>query len=88
LPDVEGLETVDHRTIVTVGGRGEDDEHQADVSLTKTWVLEPGDTRKLAFRHAESTLGWGLHCSGDVVVLLKVVVLCVRTERLKEGPVV
>lgn len=79
LPDIEGLKTVDHGTIVSVGGRGEDDEHQADVSLTKTWVLEPGDTWELAFRHAEGSLGWSLHCGGVVVVVIKVVVWCVMS---------
>jgi len=61
LPDIEGLETVDHRSIVSVGGRGQDDEHQADVSPSETWISEPGDCGKLSVRKAEGASGWCVH---------------------------
>ena len=48
LPWRQCLETVHHRSIVTVGGRCEDDEAQADVSLSHGRVLVPCNARELA----------------------------------------
>ena len=62
LPNLERLETVDHGSIVTVGGRGEHDEAQADVSPPERRVLVPGLGRELAAGEAEGTLGGSLHC--------------------------
>lgn len=72
LPDLERLETVDHGSIVTVGGRGEHDEAQADVGLPQRRVLVPGDSRELTPGEAEGTLGRGLHCV-DVGVVVTIV---------------
>ena len=65
LPDGEGLETVDHGSIVAVGSRGQNDEAQADVGPTKTSILVPGPLWELAPSKAESALGWCLHCGSS-----------------------
>jgi hypothetical protein len=61
LPDFERLEAVHHRTIVTIGGTGDNDEHQADVVSPQTSVSKPVDLGELASRKAEVTFSWGLH---------------------------
>lgn len=70
LPHGERLQTVDHGAIVTVGGRGQDDEAQADVSPPERRVLVPGHSWELTPSKAESALGWGLHRGGSVVVAI------------------
>jgi hypothetical protein len=61
LPDLERLETVHHRTIVTIGGTGDNDEHQTDVVSPQTGVSKPVDLGELASRKTEVAFGWCLH---------------------------
>jgi hypothetical protein len=60
-PDIEGLEAVHHGTIVTIGGTGDDDEHQTDVVSSQTRVSKPVDLGELASRKTEVAFGCGLH---------------------------
>jgi hypothetical protein len=61
LPNCEGLKTIHHRPIVTVGGTGDNDEHQTDVVSPQTRVSKPVDLGELASRKTEVAFGWGLH---------------------------
>lgn len=61
LPDMKRLETVHHGSIVTVGGTGDHDEHQADVSPSQTRVSKPIDLWELLSRKTEVAFGCGLH---------------------------
>lgn len=61
LPDLQGLETVHHRTIVTIGGTGDDNEHQADVVSSQSRISKPVDLGKFATRQAVVALSCGLH---------------------------
>ena len=62
LPDVQRLETVDHGTVISVGGGSKNNERQADVSLAKSRVFVPGHRWELTPSKAECALRWGLHC--------------------------
>lgn len=43
LPRGHALERVDDRAVITVGGRCEDDEHQAQIRLPQGRILVPSD---------------------------------------------
>lgn len=47
IPSIDGLETVHHRSIETIGGRDQNDGTEKEVKLSELWELGPGDERKL-----------------------------------------
>lgn len=63
LPWRKSLKTVDHGTIVTVGGTGENDEAQTDVGLPKARVGVPSHLGEFTSGKAEVTFSSSLHCS-------------------------
>lgn len=56
MPLWQSLETVHHRSIVTVGSRSEHSEHQTDVKLSQVRVFVPGDSGELLSTDLEGLL--------------------------------
>jgi hypothetical protein len=78
LPDFKRLETVHHRTIVTIGGTGDDDEHQTDIVSPQTRVSKPVDLGEFTSRKAEVAFGRGLHFD---CLLCEERLLCIKREK-------
>lgn len=66
LPVDEGLETVHHRTVETIGGRHENDGREEEVELSKTRFLPPSNLWKLASTKDVTLVGrWRSHSRHD-----------------------
>ena len=72
LPVLQGLETIHHGAVISIGSGSHDHENESEVSPSQTWVLVPGNCRKVATRKGEGGNadhdGWRVcsECGGKV----------------------
>jgi len=53
LPILQSLETVHHGAVISIGSGSHDHENKRKIGPSQTWVLVPGDCRKVASRKGE-----------------------------------